>query len=475
MNLQWKMMLLILASTITGILLLISSSIFVGFFFTDGYTHNDLNRIGNELAGEAELQASDADQEKAKDQVESLIKRYRQQHSSIQWEWFSEDGTLQYATSQRSEPYTFDQLMDRFVGMPDKLWGTDEKITLIYKWEWINRPQYLILSVSSQAMQGTQLSLYVKQYWMLVYLFVPLSLFFITPYIFFFFYFTRMNRRLKKINNAMQELDAKGSNFTIHDQGKDEISQLSRHFNHMSDRIQEQVAEIQDHERKRQTLIANLSHDLRTPLTMIHGYAEILHKGMFENEQERQMYNEIILRRAQYMNQLLHKLLEVSQLETHPEQIHLETVNVSEQLRQLAADYIIVLEKHGMSFDMHIPDQPIITLADLHLLDRAVRNLIENAIQYGQSGKYLRLELTTVQNTVEISVTDHGPGIPEEKQEYIFQRFVRGSESREGEGLGIGLAIVQDIATIHNGSVRLSSTLGKGSTFTLVLPLMLDT
>jgi len=130
----------------------------------------------------------------------------------------------------------------------------------------------------------------------------------------------------------------------------------------MSERIWDQVAQIRDNEHKRQTLIANLSHDLRTPLTMIQGYAETLHTGLYHNEEERKTFTEIVLRRSLYMNGLLQKLLEISQLDIQPERIHLQWIDLSEKLRKLTADYIATLENHDMSFDIQIPEQPIMKL-----------------------------------------------------------------------------------------------------------------
>ncbi|MBD2862233.1 sensor histidine kinase [Paenibacillus oceani] len=487
MNLRTKLWLMVIVASFTGLVLFVASLVIMGSFTARGYTHESLNRIGNELAEEAGKQDMEPDREQIKTRIQTLLDRTQNEYPQMSLEWFSKDGTLQYATDQRKEAYTFDEMMERFVGMPGKLWGFDNELaTLVFHWALDNEPQYLIMSMPSKEMRGTQAFVYVRQSWMLLTLLIPLGIFFITPIIFSLLFFTRINRRLKTLNRAVQDFDARRTKIVLDDRGNDEIIQLNRHLNHMSERILDQVAQIQDNERKRQTLIANLSHDLRTPLTMIQGYAETLHDGLYQDDKEMRAYAEIVLRRSRYMNELLQKLLEISHMDMYSARIHLKQTNLSEQLRKLAADYIALLENHGMSFEIEIPEQSILVMIDPPLIERAVRNLVENAIQYGRTGGYLGLSLRQVifakssdrsegldsrkDYEVEISVTDKGPGIPVEKQELIFERFTRGSDAREGEGLGIGLSIVKDVASIHKGSVRLESKPDVHTIFTLVIP-----
>ncbi|MCU6711950.1 ATP-binding protein [Paenibacillus sp. J5C_2022] len=490
MNLRTKLWLMVIAASFTGLVLLIASIVIMGSFTSRGYTHESLNQIGNQLVEDAGNQAVDLNKREVDERIQSLLDHTRDEHPQMSLEWFSKDGTLQYATNQRKKPYAFDEMMERFAGMPDKLWGfNNEVVTLVFHWALDNEPQYLIMSMPGKEMRGTQVFVYVRQSWMLLTLLIPLGVFFITPIVFSLLFFTRINRRLKTLNRAVQEFDARSTKIVLDDRGNDEIIQLNRHLNHMSERILDQVAQIQDNERKRHTLIANLSHDLRTPLTMIQGYAETLHDGLYQDDKEIRAYSEIVLRRSRYMNELLQKLLEISRMDMHPARIHLQLTNLSELLRKLAADYIAVLESHGMSFDIEIPEQSLAVMVDPPLIERAVRNLIENALQYGRAGEYLGLSLRQVivadasgrregmdirnDYEVEISVTDKGPGIPVAKQEIVFERFIRGSEAREGEGLGIGLSIVRDVAGIHKGSVRLESKPGVHTTFTLVIPYLL--
>ena len=129
---------------------------------------------------------------------------------------------------------------------------------------------------------------------------------------------------MKRLNQGLSETTLEHQR-EIHDPSKDEIGQLARHFNAMSQRIHEQVAQNQEQENKRKTLISNLSHDLRTPLTNILGYAETIEKGLYNNQEELQAHSRVILARSRYMKKLLDTLFEVSQLDKHGLQLEKNT------------------------------------------------------------------------------------------------------------------------------------------------------
>lgn len=267
----------------------------------------------------------------------------------------------------------------------------------------------------------------------------------------------------------MNHFDAEKSGVTIQEQSQDEIGQLTRHFNSMSKRISEQVAQIQEYERNKKTLIANLSHDLRTPMTKIQGYAETLNEELVDTTKEVKMFVEIILKQSRYMEKLLQKLLEISNLDMRKGSIELKISNISEHLRKIAADFVPILESKQIAYDIQIPDQPICALTDTYLFERAIRNLIDNAIYYGDR-QYLGITLEKDADELYIRIIDHGPGIPEEQIPHLFERFYRGSAARKGEGMGIGLSIVRDIAEAHHGKIEVHSVLEVETVFTLTLP-----
>lgn len=460
MNLKTKLWMLIVASSIIGLSVFILASWMFGSLFNKGYTHVTLDGIGTELVKEAEINSTSTDQ------MRDVFLRFQEQHPRIQLEWFTADGELLYASDGRTQPYRFRELMNRFVEMPSGLWTTGRDITLVF--EGRSSAHYLVMTVPNEAMQSKQLFLYVRNPTEFLQLLLPAVLIIAIPYGFALFFFSHINHRLKKLNQAMKTMDTQQTSI-VEDPSKDEIGQLTRHFNVMSTRIHEQVSQIQEIDQKRKSLISNISHDLRTPMTMIQGYAETLHDDIVLSDTDRKKYTEIILRRSRYMNQLLQKLLEIAQLDSHKDQTRLQWTDVSELLRRIAADYVQLSENRGIELDIQISESPIHARIDPYLIERAVRNLIDNAIQYGESGNYVKIAFEIKEDQLEISIQDRGPGIMPEQQAVIFERFYRGADGRGGEGLGIGLSIVKEIASAHQGSVRIRSIPHEETTFTLCI------
>lgn len=170
------------------------------------------------------------------------------------------------------------------------------------------------------------------------------------------------------------------------------------------------------------------------------------------------------------MDGLLQRLLEIAQLDTYKERVQFIFQDIGETIRLIAADYIPILETQMIEMDIHIPEQPVYATFDQPLIERAVRNLIENAIRYGKKGKFLGIILKETEDHVHITVVDHGPGIASEKQKLIFDRFYRGAEGRGGEGLGLGLSIVKEVVHAHKGSIAIESVPNVKTAFTISLP-----
>lgn len=463
MKLNVKLGLLIIASSILGLVVFIVSSVIIGNIFSKGYVHQELNALGHQVVEEAEQVQTNPSL------IIDLLERTVSEHPQLDLQWVTQDGTMIYATSGRTENYTFHEISSKFIHTPDRYWMPGLDVTFVFPWEKGQEWQYFILQLPVEAMQASQASLSVREYSDIFLLVLPFLLFLFMPYIVSFLFVSRMNRRLKKLTIAMKNVDAEKSFITIKDQSKDEIGQLTRHFNTMSKRISEQVMQIQDFDRNKKTLIANLSHDLRTPMTKIQGYAETLHEELGDITTEGKMFAEIILRQSRYMEKLLQKLSEISNLDARKGNIELKISNIAEHLRKIVADFIPILESKELATDIQIPEQPIYALTDYYLFERAIRNLIENAIHYGSSGHYLGVSLEKAEDVVLIKITDRGPGIPHEQIPFIFNRFYRGSAAREGEGMGIGLSIVQEIAEAHFGQVDVHSVENEKTVFTLTL------
>lgn len=145
--------------------------------------------------------------------------------------------------------------------------------------------------------------------------------------------------------------------------------------------------------------------------------------------------------------------------------------NVSEMMRKIAADYLLYLEGQNFIIEVNIPDKDIEASIDASLIERALRNLLDNAIRYGSEGLYLEIGLSEKDESISITVIDKGNGIPLQDQAHVFERFYRVDDSRQGEGLGIGLSIVKEIITYHDGSITLTSVPFEKTVFEIQLPI----
>lgn len=447
-----KLWLLMVTSAVISFFICFSLILLSGKIGDKGYNLKQLNSIAEHtlinLENSSNIQPTN---------IEMVLDEVHKAHPSIRFEWVSSDGVTIYDTEDINTHYDFSKLASQMVGMPQNMWGEDENITLTYALSVNNITHFLLVSLSSKAMKEGQLYFFVRSYGILLTFLIPLLIAFLIPYLFSLIFIFSMNKRLNKLNFAMKDLNLKSELTVLEDKHNDEIGQLISHFNAMAQRIQNQTEQIKQFDVRRKALLSNLSHDLRTPLTMILGYAETIRTGMYKDEKELQINAKVLLQRSRYMNKLLDQLLQLSKHDEEDFQLVVKKHNVSELLRKIAAEYLMFLEGQDFIVEINIPDDDIFAFVDASLIERSVHNLIDNAIRYGSEGKYLEITLSQEADFLSIEVSDKGPGIPHEEQKYVFDRFYRVNSSRKGEGLGIGLSIVKEIISNHSGTISLSS------------------
>jgi signal transduction histidine kinase len=315
-----------------------------------------------------------------------------------------------------------------------------------------------------------QLSIYLRSFKGLIILALPLLLALILPYLFSLWFFSSINRRIDKLNQALNHVGFRREVVVLEDNSKDELSQLTRHYNSMAQRIHDQASQIEQFDNRRKLLLSNLSHDLRTPLTMILGYAETIRTRSYKDENEQQTYAKIILQRSRYMDKLLDQLLDITKQDANAFELSLAPHNLSELMRKIVADYLLFLEGQNFTVEVDLPEWDVETDIDAFLIERALRNLLDNAIRYGSEGHYIGIELVQDNEGICMIVKDRGRGIAPEDLERIFERFYRVDEGRKGDGLGIGLSFVKEIAELHQGHVQVRSWPYEETLFMLRIP-----
>ncbi len=463
------MWILIVISIVSSFIIFIVTSFIIGKYWNEGYDVGDLATLAGEVTQAIESQTTGNQQE-----TQAILDTFHQAHSTVHFEWLQADGTIIYTTSGKRENYDFQQLASHFLNAPYSLWTEGEEISLIYQLEINQRPYYLLMTLPNEAMQPGQVYFFIRTNTILLTLLLPLFIAFLVPYLLAILFFSRMNRRIHKLNDALTQVNLQSEGIVLQDNTKDEIGQLTQHYNSMVKRLQNQVFEIAQYENRRHELVSNLSHDLRTPLTMILGYAETIRNGLYQDEKELQASAKIILQRSRYIDKLLDQLLDITRQNINALTLQAAPHNLSEMLRKILADYLLFLDGQDTAIDIHIADTDIVIEIDAALLERAIRNLIDNALRYGKDGDYLGIMLEEQQNEVCIIVKDKGQGIAPEKQDRVFERFYRVHQGRHGEGLGIGLSIVQEIVHLHNGTVHFTSLPYKETVFQITLPITKD-
>jgi len=224
--------------------------------------------------------------------------------------------------------------------------------------------------------------------------------------------------------------------------------------------------------RLKSDFVANVSHELKTPLALIRLFAETLELGRVPSEQKAHQYYQVINKESHRLTQLINNILDFSRIEAGRKEYRFAPADVARVVRDVVEAYRFQIEQQGFELTLDVADDLPEVPADEEALGQAILNLLNNAIKYSRENKSIRIEAHRDGARVRVSMTDRGIGIPRSEQKKIFEKFYRGEDSlvHETKGSGLGLALVRHIMDAHGGEVEVESAPGKGSTFTLVLP-----
>lgn len=465
MKLRTKMWIFVIFSYVISLVVFLILIKTISNVANNGYSLHILNNIAHSA-----LESAQEQQVFSKHGIESALTPFSKEHPKIRFEWVASDGTAIYDSSGIMKHYQFKELADRFLDMRYTLSTEGNQISLAYAAEQNGETYYLLLGLPTNALKPGQMYFYVRTFSVFFIFALPILVALLIPYILSSWYFYSINRRIRKLNMALNQVNIQTNVMELKDNSKDEIGHLTRHYNDMTRRIRTQVNQIEQLENNRKLLLSNLSHDLRTPLTMMLGYAELIRTGQYKDEKDLQTSAKIILQRSRYMAKLLDQILDVSRQETDKLEIHFSSYNLSELIRKIASDYLFVIDEQEFLFEVALPEMEVFAFIDASLIERMLHNLLDNAIRYGKDGHFLHIELIEEEQTMCIVVKDKGAGIAPAEQERIFDRFYRVDRGRKGEGLGIGLSIVKGIVEAHQGNIQLTSIPYEETTFLIKLP-----
>jgi len=284
------------------------------------------------------------------------------------------------------------------------------------------------------------------------------------------FLFNHLTKRLRVLTGKMESYkageDVDDTGIVLKDESRgDEIDRLGIAFARMARQISEQMEKLRTSDSLRKELVSNVSHDLRTPLTSLQGYLETLRFKEDLTSEERQHYLDTALKHSDRLRRLVSDLFELSHLDADEVGITQEAFSICELAQDVLQKFQLAADEKGVRLISDFDGQLPFALADIGLMERALENLIKNAIQYTPEGGSVTVSISQDGPDLSLQVSDTGNGIGEDDLPHIFDRYYRAKEASSDlpEGTGLGLAITKRIVELHGGTIDVQSAVGEGT------------
>jgi signal transduction histidine kinase len=283
-----------------------------------------------------------------------------------------------------------------------------------------------------------------------------------------------MTRRLHRLSTSMEQFESGG--FSTHtpyggNAGGDEIDRLGASFDQMAERITAQLEALKQKDSLRREMVAQVSHDLRTPLAALRGYLESLKlKEQELTSEERADYLAIALRQSERLTRRVGELFELAKLDAQETQPECEPFAPAELAQDVVQKFQLKAQEKRLRLELEPVEGLPFVHADIALTERVLENLIENALRHTPAGGSVSVSLRQQDEMASIKVTDSGSGIAEADRPLIFKSFYRAKDQQHGDSTGLGLAIAKRIVELQGGEINVTSQLGEGSSFNFTLP-----
>ncbi|MDT3496984.1 HAMP domain-containing histidine kinase [Bacillus toyonensis] len=259
---------------------------------------------------------------------------------------------------------------------------------------------------------------------------------------------------LKLISDNVNDIANGKLGLTIGIEGKDELTQLAQNINYMSKELENTFEQERRLERTKNELITNVSHDLRTPLTSVIGYIDLLKRGQYNSKTQLQEYLETTYLKSQRLKYLIDELFEYTRLSGIDAKLNFNEVDLSSLLEQIVGEYIPIFEKESLIVQKSITEEIIPIFIDVEKMVRVYENLFMNAIKYSMKPSELSICLELIGNKAILKVSNKVEKPPVSDPNKLFERFFRGDKARKNDqGNGLGLAISKRIVELHNGNI----------------------
>ncbi|MDP9678243.1 signal transduction histidine kinase [Paenibacillus jamilae] len=285
----------------------------------------------------------------------------------------------------------------------------------------------------------------------------------------------RIVRDLITLEQGLQFISEGNLHYRVPVVRQDELGRVAHNINRMTERLEQQIVKEREIEKSKMELITGISHDLRTPLTSIIGYIELLRTDSYQDKDEYTRFVQNTYNKAIHLKKLLDDLFEYTRLTSVDTHLNLRRINLFQLLDQLLFEFEPIAQENGVYIVKDIGDSSIITSVDSDKMARAIDNLLMNALKYSlkPGGICIRLQATPEQIT--IKVENEGIPLTQDQKEKLFDRFYKVDHSRSSEGIqtgaGLGLSIARNIVELHQGTLTLNHT---NNTFIFQLNLPTD-
>ena len=274
---------------------------------------------------------------------------------------------------------------------------------------------------------------------------------------------------METLEQSIRVLEGGQLDYKVPVRGTDELAQMAQSLNEMSASLKQQMEQVQQAQQQRYELVTSLSHDLRTPLTLIKGYAETVRDLTGDDKAHRDEQMNIIVDEADRLTALVSSVMELSKVTSGTykcERVHFDMGQLCDEVSER---YDAVCAQNGWQLQLELPEEELPVYADPDMMQRALHNLLGNAMHHiGKDGIFI-LRAFRCTEGVRVEVEDHGPGIAAADLPYIFDRYYRSRSDAGKQGTGLGLSITKAIFQQHSFRFGVQSTVGKGTTFWFVM------
>ena len=294
-------------------------------------------------------------------------------------------------------------------------------------------------------------------------------LLFIANYIYSRYSVRQVKKPLRQIVDGIKEMEQFNYTKRLDYSAEKEFVEIQEAFNGMAERLQRTSMEKEAMENNKRSLLLHLSHDLKTPITSIYGYSQLLLDNQIQDETQQRKYIQYIYDKSAYMAHLIKDLFELAKLDDRLLALHKEKINITKWFQQQIVEFYPEIEEKGFRLEVLVPEEPLFVLMDKLHMTRVITNLITNSLKHNQIGTSLYVSCETAEGQAILWVGDNGAGVEADIKEHIFEEFVHSGGSGK-DSSGLGLAICKKIIELHGGTIKLQKDNRYSTLFRISLP-----